>query len=139
MPCGVEEMRIATWDRAPRKIVMCPPAGAIYTTPGSTESLSAASRTVTLHRLFKRCANGSSESRGHVLHNQNANRQVSRQQRQDFLKSLGTTRRCANCNNVGGSPNGRRRDTPRSCNSRVRGDFHHYMGFALCSRFDFRY
>src|SRR5437764_12799734 len=58
MPCGVEEMRIATWDRAPRKIVMCPPAGAIYTTPGSTESLSAASRTVTLHRLFKRCANG---------------------------------------------------------------------------------
>ena len=51
-------MRIATWDRAPRKIVMCPPAGAIYTTPGSTESLSAASRTVTLHRLFKRCANG---------------------------------------------------------------------------------
>src|SRR5438874_8796587 len=103
MPCGVEEMRIATWDRAPRKIVMCPPAGAIYTTPGSTESLSAASRTVYLAQIVQALRKWSSESRGHVLHNQNANRQVSRQQRQDFLKSLGTTRRCANCNNVGGS------------------------------------
>src|SRR2546426_10585288 len=138
MPCGVEEMRIATWDRAPRKIVMCPPAGAIYTTPGSTESLSAVANRY-LAQIVQALRKWSSESRGHVLHNQNANRQVSRQQRQDFLKSLGTTRRCANCNNVGGSTNGRRRDTPRSCNSRVRGDFHHYMGFALCSRFDFRY